>query len=244
LSAVCRTHSFFNFRDELKPILEKCASFWSQDPSKSIVGKNTSAMHDSLPKAFPLAEQIADQQRQATLEPMTEDDEDEEEEEDKKKAEESKEDVPVSTSNVEEQNDSIFERDFRKQRENKPMWKRMLADYQKLNHVLKQLSNVALGRAVASTGVASLSMSDAPDAAYGASPETIYEGKPFKEVDWFRLVDKEMELVSKVTNTEIQRVRSGLSRLRDRCELASTPRKDKNPKPKTPTPDPKPCLKP
>ena len=47
--------------------------------------------------------------------------------------------------------------------------------------------------------------------AYGASPEISFEGKAFKEVDWFRLVDKEMEIVSRVTNTEIQRVRSGLS---------------------------------
>jgi hypothetical protein len=42
------------------------------------------------------------------------------------------------------------------------------------------------------------------DAAYGASPEIIFEGKPFKEVQWFYLVDKEMDLVSRMTNSEIQ----------------------------------------
>jgi hypothetical protein len=70
--------------------------------------------------------------------------------------------------------------------------------------------------------------SDAPDCAYGASPEIMYEGKPFKEVEWFRLVDKEMELVSRVTNTEIQRVRSGLSVTRDKCEKWNKDTKDKN----------------
>ena len=47
------------------------------------------------------------------------------------------------------------------------------------------------------------------DAAYGASPEIIFEGKPFKEVQWFYLVDKEMDLVSRMTNSEIQALPTG-----------------------------------
>ena len=216
-----KEYSFFGYRDELKPILEKCASFWSQETKiSSLQGKTTSEIRDSLPESFPLAEQIA-HQAQAEIE----DDDEEEEEKESKKVVDVDDDEP--TANDEEQNDSNFEKDFKKKRD-KPEWKKMLADYQMLNHVLKHLAAVAQGRAVATTGVASLSMSDTPDAAYVAEPEIIWEGKPFKEVDWFRLVDKEMELVSRVTNAEIQRVRAGLSALRDKCEAWSKDTKDKS----------------
>ena len=40
-----KEYSFFKFRDELKPILEKCASFWSQDQTIShLQGKSTSGL--------------------------------------------------------------------------------------------------------------------------------------------------------------------------------------------------------
>ena len=66
-----KEYSFFNFRDELKPILEQCASFWSQEAAISTLqGKSTSEIRDSLPQAFPLAEQTADAM-QERLEPMT-----------------------------------------------------------------------------------------------------------------------------------------------------------------------------
>ena len=86
--------------------------------------------------------------------------------------------------------------------------------------------------------------------AYGASPEIIYEGKPFKEVrrhvvilflssqnvhlmqtgahplrenpaqvDWFKLVDKEIDIVSRVTNEEIRRVRNGLAQVLGACRI-------------------------
>jgi len=214
-------YSFFAYREELKPMLETCAFFWSQDTQiSSLQGKTTSEIRDLLPQSFPLTEQIAHQ-----AQPAERMEEEEEEEEEDKKVEENDDDEP--TANDEEQNDSNFEKHFKKKRD-KPEWKKMLADYQMLNHVLKQLAAVSQGRAVATTGVASLSMSDTPDAAYVAEPEIIWEGKPFKEVDWFRLVDKEMELVSRVTNAEIQRVRSGLSTLRDKCETWSKDTKDKS----------------
>eukprot|EP00802_Teleaulax_amphioxeia_P000832 Tamp_00833.p1 GENE.Tamp_00833~~Tamp_00833.p1 ORF type:complete len:1007 (+),score=271.07 Tamp_00833:253-3273(+) len=239
-----KEYNFFKFRDELKPILEKCASFWSQDQTIShLQGKSTSEIQESLRAlpAFPLADQMA-HQAQSALEPMTEDDEEEEEEEDKKDSEVSPfADEP--NGDVEEQNDNNFERDFLKQQrkakkdavlsaksktQDKPKWQEMLADYQHLNSLLKSLASVAQGRKVATTGVASLSMSDAPDMAYGASPEIVHQNKPFKEVDWFRLVDKEMEKVSQKTNDEIQRVRRKLAECREKCERWSKDTKDKN----------------
>jgi SPX domain protein involved in polyphosphate accumulation len=181
-------------------------------------------------------------QATSALEPMTEDEEEEDEEEEKEKKKDREvrgDDEP--NDNVEEQNDSNFEKDFLKQQQkakkdaipgsraqDKPKWQEMLADYQHLNSLLKSLARVAQGRAVATTGIASLSMSDAPDHAYGASPEIVFENKPFKEVDWFRLVDKEMEKVSQKTNDEIQRVRRKLAECRENCERWNLDTKDKS----------------
>ncbi len=48
------------------------------------------------------------------------------------------------------------------------------------------------------------------------------------QVDWFKLVDKEIDVVTRTTNAEIARVRSELSRLRDACEQWSKEMKDKS----------------
>lgn len=84
------------------------------------------------------------------------------------------------------------------------------------------------GKSTAFSAITSLSMSGNPDKAFGASPEIIIDGKAFKEVDWFKLVDKEIDIVTRQTNTEILRVRNELTRLRDACQLWSTEMKDKN----------------
>jgi SPX domain protein involved in polyphosphate accumulation/uncharacterized membrane protein YidH (DUF202 family) len=127
----------------------------------------------------------------------------------------------------EEQKDRQFARDFRKQRAAKPEWQKSLADYQRLNDALKQLAAVA-GAMPGFSKVTSLTMHSNPDAAYGQSPEITYNGKPFKEVDWFKMIDTEMDTVSKVTNIEVSRVRSALAGLRDRCEAWSRNTKDSN----------------
>jgi len=221
-----KQYTFFNFRtdEKVKVLLEKCAAFWNQDDAVSkLKGASITEIKELLPDSFPLVDQIADQNK-TQLEPLTEEDD---EDDDDEKVERQEVDEHGPQEGTDEENDSHFERDFQRQRNKKPEWKKMLADYQLLNNVLKQLASVAGGK-LATPMVASLTMSDHPEAAYGASPEIIYEGKAFKEVDWFRMVDKEMEFVSKVTNAEIMRVRSGLATLRDRCEQWSKEMKDKS----------------
>jgi hypothetical protein len=48
------------------------------------------------------------------------------------------------------------------------------------------------------------------------------------QVDWFKLIDKEIDVVTRTTNAEIARVRSELSKLRDSCEQWSKEMKDKS----------------
>ncbi|KAJ1480087.1 hypothetical protein T484DRAFT_1811926, partial [Baffinella frigidus] len=55
-------YQFFAFRDDLKDLLEKCATFWNQDTALSkLQGRDASEIRDSLPQSFPLKEQFADQ---------------------------------------------------------------------------------------------------------------------------------------------------------------------------------------
>ena len=39
------------------------------------------------------------------------------------------------------------------------------------------------------------------------------------QVDWFKLVDKEIDIVSRVTNEEIRRVRNGLAQVLGACRI-------------------------
>mmetsp|Transcript_22465 Transcript_22465/g.53899 ORF Transcript_22465/g.53899 Transcript_22465/m.53899 type:complete len:971 (+) Transcript_22465:80-2992(+) len=207
-------YQFFAFRDDLKDLLEKCATFWNQDTALSkLQGRDASEIRDSLPQSFPLKEQFADQGKADSTETEGEDSDDDE----KKRRSDDGSDDGSADHTPEEEKDREFARDFKKQRERKPEWQKSLADYQMLNDVLRQLAQVA-GAMPGWSKNTSLSMSNNPDAAYGQSPVITYNGKPFKEVDWFKLVDVEMDTVSKVTNGEVSRVRAALAVLRDRCE--------------------------
>jgi len=220
---------FFNYKSNLKDLLRTCASFWDNDGA-SAADKDSEGFLKTLPDEFPLSEQIEDLRNKDGLDESDDDDEEKKDKKDKKKDKKSKKDVQldevVPVAGTEEEKDMDFERDFVKQRESKPQWRKALADYKTLNSILKKLAIVA-GKTNAFSAITSLSMGEHPDKAYGASPEILHEGKPFKEVDWFKLVDKEIDVVTRTTNAEIVRVRSELSALRDACEAWAKEMKNK-----------------
>lgn len=212
-------YKFFSFREDLKDLLFQCAIFWNEDATK-LRGLRASEIREVLPASFPLAGQLVDQKKMHSSEETETEAESDDEDKGRKAGQ-------IKVPQTEAEKDEQFEQQYTHQRLSKPEWNNFLADYQKLNNILKELAKIA-GVKSAFAPVASLSMSDHPAAAYGAAPEIIYEGKRIKEDDWFKLVDKEVEDISKVTDAEVTRVRSGLVSLRDRCEGWSKKTKDKS----------------
>mmetsp|Transcript_20680 Transcript_20680/g.40172 ORF Transcript_20680/g.40172 Transcript_20680/m.40172 type:complete len:461 (-) Transcript_20680:1458-2840(-) len=232
-------YAFFRYRDNLTDLLQTCAVFWNDGVAGEGQTISSADIRDSLPATFPLASQMEDQEKRAEsgsqgeTETEAEDEEVVEDEEEKaykksKKKKSEKSEIAmseISQEEVEADVDMEFQRNFTKQRMSKPQWRSQLADYKTLSSLLKELAAVA-GNSNAFVSITSLSMAEHPDQAYGASPEIVVDGKPFKEVDWFKLFDREIDIVTKQTNREITRERNDLSRLRDACEQWSAEMKD------------------
>ncbi len=141
LDSIKTQFQFFMYRDNLKDLLTECASFWND--SGAAAGKDSSDIFASLPAAFPLAAQMEDQKKHLGELTETEEEEEEEDEGKEKKREAEDKEQPSTTQGMEEEKDMDFERDFTKQRESKPQWRKQLADYRTLSDLLKKLATVA-----------------------------------------------------------------------------------------------------